>query len=284
MEKFHQLSPQEQEVLLKKGTEKPFSGKFEKFDERGIYICRRCDYPLYLSEDKFDAKCGWPSFDDEIEPHIIRKLDQDQQRTEILCARCLGHLGHVFNNEQLTKKNIRHCVNSISLDFVPATTKKGYKIAYFAGGCFWGVEYLFEKLAGVIEVQSGYMGGQYVNPTYEQVCNEQTGYFETVEVIFNPKKVDFETLCKYFFEIHDPTQKNGQGPDVGSQYLSAVFYLSNEQKQIIEKLIEMLKEKGFDVVTKVLPASKFYKAEEYHQDYYQKTQKEPYCHFYQKRF
>jgi len=156
--------------------------------------------------------------------------------------------------------------------------------AYFAGGCFWGVEDLFQKKEGVVSAVSGYMGGTVDNPSYQQVCSKTTGHLETVEVTYDPDKVSFEELAKYFFEIHDPTQANGQGPDIGPQYLSAVFYGSQEEKEVAAKLIEILKGKGYQVVTKLIPAATFWKAEEYHQDYYEKKHQQPYCHFYQKRF
>lgn len=156
--------------------------------------------------------------------------------------------------------------------------------AYYAGGCFWGVEHLFESKPGVLNAVSGYMGGHVDNPTYEEVCGKKTGHLEAVEITYNPEEVSFEELTKFFFEIHDPTQANGQGPDIGPQYLSAVFYGSDDEKQTTHSLIDLLKEKGYDVVTKVLPQVTFWKAEEYHQDYYVKKNQQPYCHFYQKRF
>lgn len=158
------------------------------------------------------------------------------------------------------------------------------KKAYFAGGCFWGVEHLFQQKTGVKAAVSGYMGGSVDNPSYQQVCSKTTGHLETVEVSYDPEQVSFEDLARYFFEIHDPTQANGQGPDIGPQYLSAIFYNSEKEKQIAEKLIEILKGKGYQVVTKLIPAEKFWKAEDYHQDYYDKKNQQPYCHFYQKRF
>ena len=158
------------------------------------------------------------------------------------------------------------------------------KKAYFAGGCFWGVEHLYQGKAGVVDAVSGYMGGEVDNPTYEQVCAKRTGHLETVEVTYDPKQITYEELAKFFFEIHDPTQANGQGPDIGPQYLSAVFYSSEEEKATAEKLIGILQDKSFNVVTKVIPAETFWVAEDYHQDYYVKKGAQPYCHFYQKKF
>ena len=285
------LTREEERVIVGKGTEAPFSGKFYTHREDGTYCCRRCGAPLYRSEDKFDAGCGWPSFDDEIPGAIRREPDADGRRTEILCAACGGHLGHVFSGEGFTPKNVRHCVNSISLDFIPATKSEKRAAAeirrdtaYFAGGCFWGVEYMLKKLKGVESVRSGYMGGMTVDPTYEQVCSHTTGHAETVEVVFDPTQVSYETVAKRFFEIHDPTQADGQGPDLGDQYRSEVFYTSPEQKAVAEDLIRRLEAKGYDVVTRVTPASRFYPAEEYHQNYYERKGSTPYCHTYTKRF
>lgn len=156
--------------------------------------------------------------------------------------------------------------------------------AYFAGGCFWGVEYYLEKEPGVIDAVSGYMGGKTKNPSYKEVVYLSTGHVETVEVTYDASKVSYETLAKLFFEIHDPTQKNGQGPDIGSQYLSVIFYSSESEKRVLEKLIAQLQTNGFDVATTLRPLVTFYKAEDYHQNYYNKTQKQPYCHGYVKRF
>jgi peptide methionine sulfoxide reductase msrA/msrB len=156
--------------------------------------------------------------------------------------------------------------------------------AYFAGGCFWGVEHYFQNAPGVISTSVGYMGGTTENPTYQDVSYKNTGHAETVEVAFDSSRVDFETLAKLFFEIHDPTQMNRQGPDIGSQYRSEIFYQNEEQKAVAQKLIAVLKEKGLEVVTKLTPAKKFWPAETYHQRYYQKTGGTPYCHVRKKIF
>ena len=156
--------------------------------------------------------------------------------------------------------------------------------AYYAGGCFWGVEHLFQKKDGVLDAVSGYMGGSLDNPTYQDVLTGTTGHLEAVEITYDQDIVYFEELTKFFFEIHDPTQSNGQGPDIGAQYLSAVFYGSEEEKMITEKLIALLKDKGYDAVTKLIPAKVFWPAEEYHQDYYVKKNQQPYCHVYKKKF
>jgi peptide methionine sulfoxide reductase msrA/msrB len=282
------LNSEERHVIIDKGTERPFTGQYTDFIEGGVYLCKQCDAPLYTSQHKFQSSCGWPSFDDEIDGAVKREIDSDGQRTEILCANCDGHLGHVFEGEMLTDQNIRHCVNSVSLNFVSSDelkkTDQTIQTAYFAGGCFWGVEHLMNQQQGVIGVESGYMGGETENPSYEQVCSKTTGHLEVVEVSYYPQQVSFESLTKLFFEIHDPTQSDGQGPDIGSQYLSAIFYQTDEEKQVSEKLIEILEGKGLKIATQLLPLSTFWKAENYHQDYYQKNGQQPYCHQYERRF
>ena len=219
-------------------------------------------------------------------------------------------MGHVFTGEGFTAKNTRHCVNSLSLDFVPvavptvpvtdpaaASAEKPENTssaeppksvqterAIFAGGCFWGVEYMLGKVDGVKSIRSGYIGGHTENPTYEQVCSHTTGHAEAVRVTFDPAKVSYEKLAKVFFEIHDPTQLDGQGPDLGDQYRSEIFYTTPAQQQTAERLIGELRRRGYDVVTEVTPAGRFWPAEDYHQQYYKRKGTLPYCHAYTKRF
>ena len=273
------LNPQEEAVIVHKATEAPYSGELLYNKGKGTYVCKRCGVKLYRSEDKFDSHCGWPSFDDEIPGAVKRIPDPDGYRTEIVCAHCGAHLGHVFTGEHLTDKNVRHCVNSLSMAFIPDD-----RVAYFAGGCFWGVEYYLEKIPGVKSVVSGYMGGTKPNPTYRDVSSGNSGYLETVAVTYDPSKVDFKTLAKTFFEIHDPTQQDRQGPDIGPQYQSAVFYNDETEKKVTEGLIERLKKNGYHVKTELIKAKTFYQAEAYHQDYYDRHHKQPYCHGYVKRF
>lgn len=280
---YNKLTPEEERIIIYKGTERPFSGKYDKHFEKGVYTCKRCDAELFVSSSKFNSHCGWPSFDDQIGKSVKRIRDADGVRTEILCANCDAHLGHVFTGERLTSKNTRYCVNSISMSFVPAKKQKTNR-AIFASGCFWGTEYHFKRAPGVISTTVGYTGGKLDNPTYKQVCTDKTGHAEAVEVIFDPAKTTYEKLAKLYFETHDFSQLNRQGPDIGTQYRSVIFYLDREQKRVAEKLVRELRKKRYKVKTQIAAATKFWPAELYHQDYYQKTGKTPYCHIYRKIF
>lgn len=271
-------------VVQDKGTEKPFTGEYDDFGEAGTYLCRQCGLALFRSTTKFHSGCGWPSFDEEIAGAVERKQDADGMRTEILCARCHAHLGHVFAGEGFTATNTRHCVNSLSLDFVADMTVKDTEEAIFAAGCFWGVEYFFKKLPGVLKTEVGYTGGHTKNATYREICSGSTGHYEGIRVVYDPTKVSYEALTKFFFEIHDPTQPDGQGPDRGQQYLSVIFYYDETQKKTAEKVMKQLVEMGYRPATKLLPVSQFWRAEEDHQDYYDKMGKHPYCHRYEKKF
>ncbi len=282
---YNKLTPEEERVIINKGTERPWTGKYLNNKEEGTYTCKRCDAPLYKSSDNFDSNCGWPSFDDEIPAAVMRQRDADGLRTEILCANCRAHLGHVFEGEGFTSKNIRHCVNSISMNFIPGgdiepnNPQKTEERAVFASGCFWGTEYYFQRAPGVISTTVGYTGGDKDNPSYQEVCSGTTGHKEAVEVVYDPGKISYEDLARLFFETHNFEQRNGQGPDIGEQYLSYIFYNDDDQKKIAEKLIDTLGKKDYRVATKLEEATKFWEAEDYHQDYYNKTRKTPYCHF-----
>ncbi|HUT57642.1 MAG TPA: bifunctional methionine sulfoxide reductase B/A protein [Phycisphaerae bacterium] len=286
---LRKLSREEESVIAHKGTERPFSGKYVDHAEEGMYVCKRCGSDLFRSSTKFSSHCGWPSFDDAIRGAALQLPDADGIRTEILCFACGGHLGHVFIGEGFTEKNTRHCVNSISLDFRPAGSTQSAqdaarRRAIFASGCFWGTEYFLQRAPGVLETTVGFTGGHTENPSYREVCTGETGHAEAVEVVFDPGKTSYEALARLYFETHDFTQVNRQGPDVGTQYRTEIFYLDDEQKKTAETLIGVLRNKGRKVATKVTPAGKFWPAEDYHQDYYNQNGKKPYCHFYRKAF
>jgi peptide methionine sulfoxide reductase msrA/msrB len=281
---YRQLTPDEAYVIEQKGTERPYTGEFHDHKEKGTYHCKRCNAPLYISDSKFDSGCGWPSFDDEIEGAVKRVPDADGHRTEIVCATCDGHLGHVFLGERFTEKNTRHCVNSISMVFVKEgdRVEKTTDTAIFAGGCFWGVEHHFLRKTGVLSTTVGYIGGQKDNPTYKEVCTGTTGHAEAMRVVFDPALVSYRDLAILFFEIHDFTQVNRQGPDIGEQYRTEIFYVDEKQKAVAEELIEVLTTKGYKVATKLTPATRYWVAENYHQQYYMNTGSKPYCHAYRK--
>lgn len=277
------LTPEEKRVILDKGTEAPFSGAYDHQFAPGLYLCRQCGAPLYRSDDKFDSGCGWPAFDAALPGAVKRIPDADGRRVEIQCAHCGGHLGHVFTGEKITPRDTRHCVNSISMRFEPLSGGQLGR-AVFAGGCFWGVEHLMRQAPGVLAVTSGYTGGKTAFPTYEQVCRGDTGHAEAVEVVFDPAKTSYETLAKLFLEIHDPTQLDRQGPDIGAQYRSAIFYADEEQRRVAASLLALLRDKGVKVATLLEPLGRFWPAEAYHQDYYGRKGTQPYCHARVKRF
>lgn len=275
--KHRKLTTREEDVIVGKGTEPPFSGKYEKHFEGGIYACRRCGAPLYKSESKFDSHCGWPSFDDELPGAVKRLPDPDGARTEIQCASCGAHLGHLFKGEHLTQKNTRHCVNSVSLEFIPREKVRSETIV-LGGGCFWCTEAAFSIVPGVISVAPGYAGGNGDNPTYNQVCSGLTGHAEVVRVEYLPATVPLEKLLDIFFTIHDPTQVNRQGNDRGSQYRSIILFTSGKQEKAVRKYMgAMAQGYGKPVTTEVKKLRKFYPAEESHREYYKKNPNQPYC-------
>jgi peptide methionine sulfoxide reductase msrA/msrB len=285
LDKLASLSPFCQSVALNKATEPPFSGQFiHQSHQAGTYLCRRCGQPLWSSDAQFASHCGWPSFDKRLPSTIDELTDEDGIRQEILCKRCHSHLGHVFRGERFTPSNQRDCVNSVILDFVPFQGIQDTEEIIVAGGCFWGVDYLLNQEKGVLLTECGYIGGHLEHPDYETVCSQNTGHFEAVRVIFDVKQTTSLKLLRTFFEIHDPSQQYGQGPDQGPQYQSAAFYFNEQQKTEIESLINQLRKQGLKIYTQVLPVTTFWPAEDYHQNYYQKNQKQPYCHIKTQRF
>lgn len=285
---YNRLTPEEEAILVRQGTERPGTGALLDNHAVGTYLCKRCSAPLYDSTSKFDSHCGWPSFDDEIEGAVLRRPDADGLRTEIVCAACGGHLGHVFLGEHLTPKDTRHCVNSLSMTFVPDVK---LRVAYFAAGCFWGPDYFFRRARGVAVPNAtpetklpyppttvGYMGGTTPAPTYKDVCTGSTGHAETLRVLYNANQTTYGDLVRLFFETHDSTQVNRQGPDIGTQYRSAIFYANQEQREIAEQWIKRLKGRSVNVATTLEKLATFWIAEEYHQDYYDTKGTLPTCH------
>lgn len=284
MLKTASLTPLQKDVLLNKATEYPFTGDFTDVETEGSYLCRQCGSALFRSSNKFHSGCGWASFDDEIAGAVSHLPDRDGRRTEIVCAKCNGHLGHVFHGEGFTPSNARYCVNSASLDFVIDNEIINSEEIILAAGCFWGVEYYLQKVAGVVLTQVGYCGGNVINPCYEEVKQQTTGHLEVVRVIWDSDKQNLATVLKAFFETHNPEQTDGQGPDIGNQYLSAIFYYNDKQQQTAKQIMQILTDKGYQLATQLRPMETFWLAEEYHRDYYNRKGSLPYCHGYVKRF
>lgn len=279
------LTPEQYYILREKGTERAFTGEFVFTKDKGTYKCAGCGEALFTDDMKFDSHCGWPSFDKEIAGgKIIQTEDNSHgmQRTEITCAKCGGHLGHIFDDGP-TATGKRYCVNSGALYFEPkakTSEKSTLEVITLGGGCFWCIEAIFEELKGVTKVESGYSGGKTLNPTYKEVCSGNTGHAEVVQISYDSKIISLEELLEVFFTLHDPTTLNRQGADVGTQYRSAIFYHNIAQKETAEKVLATLNQnKVFSspIVTEVTPLSTFYKAENYHQQYYELNKEEPYC-------
>jgi len=278
------LSPDLYAVARHADTERAFTGTMWSSETKGTYYCAACGLRLFRSNQKFVSSCGWPSFFEQDNKDAITFKDDNSfgmHRIEALCGRCGSHLGHLFDDgPEPTGK--RYCMNAISLDFVPdmAETKGNLETIVLGGGCYWCVEAVYEQLDGVEKVVSGFSGGTVVNPSYEEVCTGRTGAAEVVEITFDKTKTNLDEIFKVFFTVHDPTTLNRQGADVGTQYRSVIFYKNEEQKKAAESIIADLNNANVynsKIVTTLEPFKAFYKAKDYHQNYYQNNKTQPYC-------
>lgn len=270
------LTAEQFNITRRKGTERAFSSELCSYFEPGRYACVCCDTALFDAEEKFESKTGWPSFTQPIKENAVAYYKDNlsgMRRIEARCNTCDAHLGHVFQDGPMPS-GLRYCINAISLNKIAVSEKK----VDFGGGCFWCTEAIFQRLKGVIKVESGYSGGTVINPTYREVCSGTTGHAEMVEITYNPEKISFDDLLRIHLSTHNPTTIDRQGADRGSQYRSVIFYRTEEEKQTAIKIIDEVQNSYPDmIVTQLRMFEHFYKAEDGHQDYYNLNQEAGYC-------
>ena len=277
------LTDEQFRILRNDGTEAPFCGTLLDNKLEGVYSCAGCGLPLFASDTRFSSGTGWPSFFAPVaKENILEHVDRSHGmvRTEIVCARCDGHLGHVFADGP-APTGLRYCVNSESLTFTESSDLARIgevSEAVFAGGCFWCTEAVFEQLHGVHYVEAGYAGGD--GPAeYKAVTTGTTGHAESIRIIYDPKVITYEKLLEIHFATHDPTQLNRQGNDIGTHYRSAIFYANEQEKQVAAAYIKKLNASGSyssPIVTTLEPLRNYARAEEYHQDYAAQNPNQPY--------
>jgi peptide methionine sulfoxide reductase msrA/msrB len=244
--------------------------------EPGKYACICCGTLLFDSAEKFESGTGWPSFTQPILSNAVgyhKDISFGMVRVEVLCNTCDAHLGHVFPDGP-KPGGLRYCMNAVSLQKVESNEKK----ATFGGGCFWCTEAIFKLLEGVIKVESGYSGGKIDNPTYKEVGSGKTGHAEVIEVTYDPEEISFKDLLRIHLSTHNPTTLNKQVADAGTQYRSIIFYRNDEEKDaVLDVIAEVNEVYNEAVVTEVVPFEHFYKAEDYHQNYYDNNADTGYC-------
>ncbi len=270
------LTPWQFNITRLKGTERAFSSELCSYFAPGRYACICCDTELFDADTKFESRTGWPSFTQPIKENAIayhKDSSLGMLRIEALCNTCDAHLGHVFQDGP-KPSGLRYCMNAISLKKIDVSEKK----IDFGGGCFWCTEAIFQRIKGVVKVESGYSGGNVVNPTYREVCSGSTGHAEVVEITYNPDEISFDDLLRIHLSTHNPTTVNKQGADMGSQYRSIIFYRTEEEKQAAMRIIDEMQKSYSDmIVTQLEMFEHFYKAEESHQNYYNRNQEGGYC-------